>query len=192
MLKDKNAFITGGDKGIGRAIVLKFAENGANTFFTYNTDLDSAKETKKQALKYGVEVEYFQLDVTLEQNVKSLIKDVIKRIKRIDILVNNAGIVYDGLFLMANMGKWWKVVDVIYGGTINVTKEVLYYMVSQKSGRIINMASVGGMIGVSGQTNYTSAKGAVMAYTKSLAKEVAKIGITVNSLAPGYVDVNDN
>lgn len=109
MLKDKNAFITGGDKGIGRAIVLKFAENGANTFFTYNTDLDSAKETKKQALKYGVEVEYFQLDVTLEQNVKSLIKDVIKRIKRIDILVNNAGIVYDGLFLMANMGKWWKV-----------------------------------------------------------------------------------
>lgn len=190
MLKDKNAFITGGDKGIGRAIVLKFAENGANTFFTYNTDLDSAKETKKQALKYGVEVEYFQLDVTLEQNVKSLIKDVIKRIKRIDILVNNAGIVYDGLFLMANMGKWWKVVDVIYGGTINVTKEVLYYMVSQKSGRIINMASVGGMIGVSGQTNYTSAKGAVMAYTKSLAKEVAKIGITVNSLAPGYVDTD--
>lgn len=190
MLKNKNAFITGGDKGIGRAIVLKFAENRANVYFTYNSDLDSAKETKEKALEYGVEVDYYQLDVTMKPNVKSLIKDLMGRIKRIDILVNNAGIVNDCLFLTANMEKWWRVVDIIYGGTINVTKEVLCYMISQKRGKIINITSVGGVIGIPGQTNYTSAKGAVIAYTKSLAKEVAKIGINVNSLAPGYVDTD--
>ena len=86
MLKQKNVFITGGDKGIGRAVVLKFAENGANTFFTYNTDLASAEETKKQALAYGGEVDYYQLDVTAELNVKSLIKEVVGRSKRIDEL----------------------------------------------------------------------------------------------------------
>jgi NAD(P)-dependent dehydrogenase (short-subunit alcohol dehydrogenase family) len=110
--------------------------------------------------------------------------------KRIDILVNNAGIVKDGMFMMANMEKWWHVVDVIFGGTITITKEVLFNMVSQKFGKIINITSVGGVIGIHGQTNYTSAKGAILSFTKSLAKEVARLGITINCISPGYVDTD--
>ncbi len=190
MLSRKNAFVTGGDKGIGKAIVMKFAENGANVFFTYNSDLENAEKTKEEAARFGTHIEFHQLDVTSEPLVKNLIQTLIREIKRIDILVNNAGIVKDGMFMMANMEKWWHVVDVIYGGTMKVTKEVLFNMVSQKFGKIINITSVGGVIGISGQTNYTSAKGAILSFTKSLSKEIARLGITVNCISPGYVDTD--
>jgi 3-oxoacyl-[acyl-carrier protein] reductase len=190
MLTRKVALVTGGDKGIGRAVVLNFAKNGADVFFTYNQDLGSAEQTKKDALQFGTRVEYLQLDVTSDENVKSSVKSIIAAAGRIDILVNNAGIVSDGLFLTSQIEKWMKVINVIFMGSTRVTKEVLFSMINKKSGSIINICSVGGVIGIAGQTNYTSAKGTLISFTKSLSKEVARLNIRVNAIAPGYVDTD--
>ena len=188
MLKGKHVFITGGDKGVGYGIVKACLKKGAHVYFTYNSDAEQAEKTKRELQIEGQELQYFQLDVTDKEAVLALAGQM-KKIteKGIDILINNAGIVNDGFFLMANLDKWMKVLEVNLLGTI---KHFLMQLVGKKNGSIINIASVGGVIGISGQTNYTAAKGGVIAFTKSLSKEVARFGVTVNAIAPGYVETN--
>lgn len=185
----KKVLITGGDKGVGRGIVEAFVEKGADVYFTYNSDKEQADATKQMLKRDDQILEYFQLDITDLNAVKGLAKDL-KKISTtgIDILVNNAGILHDGFFLTANLDKWSKVIDVNFMGTINVAKEFLMQIVSKKQGSIINVVSVSGINGIAGQTNYSASKGGIISFTKSLSKEVARFGVTVNAIAPGYVD----
>lgn len=188
MLKDKTVLVTGGNKGIGKAIVLKFAENRAKVFFTYNSDLESAKKTKSEAQQYGTKIDFCKLDLASSENIEQFLEKIETDTRDVNILVNNAGYINDALFMKADMDNWWRVFNVIFAGTVRITKGLLNNIVRQDYGRIINVASTAGLIGVRGQTNYSSAKAALIMFTKTLGKELAGLGVTVNAIAPGYVD----
>lgn len=190
MLKNRNALITGGDKGIGKAIVLKFAENGANIWFTYNSDLQSAEQTKKDAMAFGTKVEFFQLNFKNEGSIDDFTKYIHDNNQSFSILVNNAGFTEDNLFMRSELDKWWGVFQVIFDGAVKLTHALLPEMVKQDNARIINITSIAGLIGVSGQTNYCSAKSALIMFTKTLGKELARLGVTVNAIAPGYIETD--
>lgn len=190
-LENKVAFVTGGSRGIGSSIVKAFIKYGiGEVIFTYNTRIDMAKKISDEIVatygnEYKQRVRFFQLDVS-EPNLENILKENLKEDK-IDILVNNAGIVDDGLFLIKDFKRWKRVIDVNFFGAVRVIKYVLPKMIYYKEGCIINILSVGGLIGILGQTNYTSAKSALLSFSRSLAKEVAKFNIRINNIAPGYV-----
>lgn len=190
-LENKVAFVTGGSRGIGSSIVRAFIKYGiGEVIFTYNTRIDMAKKISDEIVatygnEYKQRVRFFQLDVS-EPNLENILKENLKEDK-IDILVNNAGIVDDGLFLIKDFKRWKRVIDVNFFGAVRVIKYVLPKMIYYKEGCIINILSVGGLIGILGQTNYTSAKSALLSFSRSLAKEVAKFNIRINNIAPGYV-----
>ncbi|WP_163653881.1 3-oxoacyl-[acyl-carrier-protein] reductase [Listeria sp. PSOL-1] len=187
-LKGKIAVITGGSRGIGREIALKLAKEGADIFFNYGGRADAAKETLDLLTEIGVNAEAMKADVSKEEDVKAFFKEVIERFGRVDILVNNAGITRDNLLMRMKESDWDDVININLKGTFLMTKEVSRIMMKQRSGKIINMASVVGITGNAGQANYVASKAGMIGLTKTTARELAARGIHVNAVAPGFIE----
>ncbi|WP_337603495.1 3-oxoacyl-[acyl-carrier-protein] reductase [Acidaminococcus timonensis] len=186
-LVGKVALVTGGSRGIGRAVALKLAENGADVAINYAGNTAAAEEVKAAIEKLGRKAMLVQGSVADTDGVQSLVNQVVKELGRLDILINNAGITRDGLLMRMKEADWDAVLETNLKGVFNCSKAVMRTMMKQKSGRIVNMASVVGEMGNAGQANYAAAKAGVIGFTKSLAKEVASRGITVNAVAPGFI-----
>ncbi len=188
MLKGKNAVITGGSRGIGRAIALKLAEEGANIAVIYNGSEERAKETCAEARAYGVEANPYKCNVSDFTEVKETIDKIIKDMHRIDILVNNAGITKDGLIYSMKEEAFDMVIDTNLKGTFNTIKHLTGHFIKNRSGKIINISSVVGITGNPGQANYCASKAGVIGLTKATAKELASRGINCNAIAPGFIE----
>jgi 3-oxoacyl-[acyl-carrier protein] reductase len=187
------ALITGGSKGIGRAIALQLARDHAlHILINYASDTVAAGETMNEIAEEGGTAELLQFKVEdKEETDRSLDQWQQKNPdKFIQVLVNNAGITRDGLFMWMTQNNWDDVIAVSLKGLFNVTQHVIRQMLKNKSGRIINISSISGLRGVAGQTNYSTAKAGVIGATKSLANELAKMNITVNAIAPGFINTN--
>ena len=186
-LVGKVALVTGGSRGIGRAVALKLAENGADVAINYAGNTAAAEEVKAAIEKMGRKAMLVQGSVADTDGVQALVNQVVKELGRLDILINNAGITRDGLLMRMKEADWDAVLETNLKGVFNCSKAVMRTMMKQKSGRIVNTASVLGEMGNAGQANYAAAKAGVIGFTKSLAKEVASRGITVNAVAPGFI-----
>ena len=189
-MKKKCALVTGGSRGIGRAICIQLAKDfDYHILINYNSNEKEANFTLAELKKIGGSGEIIQFDVSDSEKVYVAL-DIWKRNNEasvIEVIVNNAGITKDNLFLWMTSSEWHEVINASLHGFFNVTNHLIKDMILNKYGRIINIVSVSGLKGVSGQTNYSAAKGAVIAATKSLAQEVAKKHITVNAVAPGFI-----
>lgn len=185
---NKLAIITGGTRGIGKQIALTFAKEGYNIAINYRTENDDLKNTKKEIEENNVKCFTFQGDVTNFKDCEQFVKQIVEEFGNIDVLVNNAGITRDTLLMRMKEEDFKQVIDTNLIGTFNVTKNVISYMMKARSGRIINISSVVGISGNAGQTNYAASKAGIIGFTKSLAKEVASRNITVNAVAPGFID----
>lgn len=189
-LKDKVAIITGGSRGIGRAAALALASSGAKVVVNYARSSDAADAVVREIQAAGGEAIAFQADVSQSEDVDNLIKQTLDKFKRIDVLVNNAGITKDTLLLRMKPEQWQAVIDLNLTGVFLCTKAVSKTMLKQKSGRIINIASIAGQMGNPGQANYSAAKAGVIGFTKTVAKELASRGVTVNAVAPGFIETD--
>ncbi|WP_144461398.1 3-oxoacyl-[acyl-carrier-protein] reductase [Siminovitchia fortis] len=186
-LEGKVALVTGASRGIGRATAIKLAEAGADVVVNYAGSTDKANEVAEQIKALGREAITYQCNVSDSDAVQSMVKDVIAKFGRLDILVNNAGITRDNLLMRMKEDEWDDVIDTNLKGVFLCTKAVTRQMMKQRSGRIINVASIVGVIGNPGQANYVAAKAGVIGLTKSSARELASRGITVNAVAPGFI-----
>lgn len=186
----KNALITGGSRGIGKAIALELSKQGINIILTYNNSEDKALEVIKEIENNGVKGLAVKVDVSLEADVKNMVKTIKSEFDSIDILVNNAGITKDNLLLRMKTEEWDKVIDTNLKGVYLCTKAVIRGMIKNRYGRIINITSVVGISGNAGQGNYSASKAGVIGFTKSIAKELGSRGITVNGVAPGFVETD--
>ncbi len=182
------ALVTGGARGIGRAIVRALARTKAIIYFSYLRDEAKAEETLRLVREEGGEAHYSRLDVTDATAVEAWTDSIFEKEKRIDALVNNAGETQDGLLAFQEEADWRRVLTVNLDGTRHVCRAVLRPMIAEHRGRIVNLASVSALIGAEGQTAYGAAKGGVLSFTRSLAREVGQFGITVNAVVPGPVD----
>ena len=187
MLKGKTAVVTGGSRGIGKAICLKFAENGADIAFLYAGNTVKAEESLKELEKLGVKAKAYQCDVADADAVAAVVKEIVKDFGGIHILVNNAGITKDKLVPMMKAADFDAVVDTNLKGTFYMIKGVYPLFLKQKGGKIINISSVSGLMGNPGQANYSASKAGVVGLTKSVAKELAGRGICCNAIAPGFI-----
>ena len=189
----KTVLITGAAGGIGEAICEVFAKDGYNLAMHYSSSVRKAEEIAERLKgEYGITAEVFGADFTKEDEVKSLAERVLARFGRIDILVNNAGIAYQNLFQLADEKKIKEVMDINLMSALSLTKEILPTMISAKWGRVINISSMWGISGASCEVHYSTAKSALIGFTKALAKEVGPSGITVNCVAPGFIDTKMN
>ena len=182
----QTALITGAGRGIGKTIAVKLAESGLDIAIADMNPVSN--EVLREIEEYGTKCLVFQLDVTDVESVDSVVKKIIDETGGIHILVNNAGITQDNLFMRMKPEQWSKVIDVNLNGVFHVTKAVIRTMVKQHSGRIINISSVVGFSGNPGQVNYSSTKSGLIGFTKSLSREVGTRGITVNAVAPGFIN----
>ena len=182
----QTALITGAGRGIGKTIAVKLAESGLDIAIA--DMIPVSDDVLREIDAYGVKCLAFQLDVTDVESVDSVVKKIIDETGGIHILVNNAGITQDNLFMRMKPEQWSQVIDVNLNGVFNVTKAVIRTMVKQHSGRIINISSVVGFSGNPGQVNYSSTKSGLIGFTKSLSREVGTRGITVNAVAPGFIN----
>lgn len=187
LLDGKVALITGGSRGIGRAIALELAKAGAIVVVNYAGNVNAANQVCETVLSAGGEAFAVQADVADSKSVEAMIKEITEKYGRIDILVNNAGITRDNLIMRMKEEDWDTVIATNLKGIFNCTKFVSRFMMKQKAGRIVNMTSVVGIIGNAGQSNYSASKAGVIGFTKSMAKELASRGITVNAIAPGFI-----
>ena len=181
------ALVTGASRGIGRAVALALAEAGAEVVVNYSSSPDAADAVVSEIKGSGGQAYALQANVADEEAVNGLIKTVIERSGRIDVLVNNAGITRDGLLMRMKTEDWQSVINLNLSGVFLCTRAVARPMLKQKSGRIINITSVVGLMGNAGQSNYAAAKAGVVGFTRSTAKEMASRGITVNAVAPGFI-----
>jgi 3-oxoacyl-[acyl-carrier protein] reductase len=182
------ALVTGGSGGIGRAVVLALARQGARLEFTFLTGEAHAMETQRQLGELGSSARPSRVNVARESEVQSWVQAVLERHGRIDILVNNAGEAADSLLAFQEEAEWRRILAVNLGGVRHACKAVLRPMIAEKQGRIVNVSSLSGVRGHEGQTAYAAAKGAVLSFTRSLAREVGPLGIAVNAVVPGPVE----
>ncbi len=190
MLKDKIAVVTGGSRGIGKAIVMELVRAGASVVFTYLKSDEAALKLSDEAKELGGKAEAVKSDSRQYAQAKSVVDETIKRFGRLDILVNNAGIIKDKALMLMEPSDWQEVIETNLTGYFNMSKACIVGMMKQKSGNIINISSVAGVVGTPRQTNYASAKAGIVGLTKSLAKEVASFNIRVNAVAPGYIETD--
>lgn len=190
MENKKVALITGGTRGIGKAIAIKFAKNDYNLIINYVSDRTDLKSLEEEFKQYNSEVLFVKTDVSKFEDCEKMVKDSIERFGAIDVLVNNAGITKDNLLLRMSEQDFERVIDINLKGTFNVTKNVVQYMMKKRYGKIINLASVVGVVGNAGQCNYSASKAGIIGFTKSIAKELASRNILANCVAPGFIDTD--
>ena len=188
MLENKVALVTGAGRGIGRAIAIALAKEGAEVVVNYNGSEERAKEVKQTIEENGGKASIYKCNVSDFEACEAMIKDIVKGHGRLDILVNNAGITKDGLIMKMKEEDFDSVLNVNLKGTFNTIRHSARQMLRQKSGKIINISSVSGILGNAGQANYAASKAGVIGLTKTMARELGSRGITVNAIAPGFVD----
>lgn len=187
-LNDRVAIVTGASRGIGRAVALELARRGAAVVINYNRSPDEAAQVVSEIKAAGGKAEAFQADVSGVSSAQGLIKFALDTFGDLHILVNNAGITRDMLIMMMSEDDWDLVIDTNLKSTFNCSKAAVKHMMRKRYGRIINMASISGQMGNGGQTNYSASKAGQIGFTKALAREVSSRNITVNAVAPGFVD----
>ena len=190
MLQGKCAVITGASRGIGKAIAIKFAKEGANVVLNYRNSEKEALELKTELDKLGSNTLIIKADVSKFDEAQHLIKEAKNAFGRVDILVNNAGITKDTLIMRMKEEDFDDVIDINLKGSFNCLRAISPIMVKQKEGKIINMSSVVGVVGNAGQVNYSASKAGLIGMTKSLAKEIGSKNINVNAIAPGFIDTD--
>lgn len=190
MLKGKVALVTGASRGIGKEIAITLAGQGAYVIVNYCGSESAAQDTLNTIKENGGDGEVAQCDVSNFEKVKEMIDNIVANHKTIDIIVNNAGITRDNLLLKMTEEDFDAVIETNLKSTFNTSKNAIRYMIKQRSGRIINISSIVGIIGNAGQINYAAAKAGLIGITKSLAKEIASRGITVNAVAPGFIETD--
>lgn len=190
MYEKKVAFITGGSRGIGKEVALKFAENGYNIVLNYVSDKTDVEKLSKELKEKGADSLILKADVSKLEEVEEVVKQAIEKFGQIDVLVNNAGITKDNLLMRMNEEEFDKVIEINLKGTFIVTKAVIKYMMKKRQGSIINLSSVVGVGGNAGQCNYSASKAGIIGFTKSIAKELASRNIRANAVAPGFISTD--
>ncbi len=190
MLQNKIAVVTGGSRGIGRAICLKFAQEGASVAFLFAGNVESAEKTLVELKTLGVKAACYRCDVSDFSAVSAVFVEIIKEFGTVDILVNNAGVTCDKLLLSMKEDDFDRVVDVNLKGAFNTIKQVYPIFMRKRAGKIVNIASVAGLTGNAGQANYASAKAGLIGLTKSVARELAGRGVCCNAVAPGFIETD--
>lgn len=188
MEENKVALVTGGTTGIGKAIAQELAKSGFNIAINYRTETEEMQELKKEIEANNVKCLFVKADISKFEETEKMAKEVIENFGKVDVLVNNAGVTKDGLIMRMKEDAFKQVIDINLVGTFNVTRNIVPYMVKQRSGRIINIASVVGLVGNAGQSNYSASKAGIIGFTKSLAKELSSRNILVNAVAPGFIE----
>lgn len=190
MLKGKVALITGATRGIGKAIALKFAENGADIALNYRSENEALKILVRELEDKGVKVLPVQGDVSILEDANRIVKETVEGLGKLDILVNNAGITKDGLMVRMKEEDFDSVINTNLKGTFNTMKATSSIMMKKRSGKIINISSVVGLVGNAGQSNYSASKAGIIGLTKSIARELGGRGINVNAIAPGFIQTD--
>ncbi len=190
MLKGKKVIVTGASRGIGREIALECARNGADVAVIFAGNAQSAEQTVKEILTLGRYANFYKCDVGSFEKTKSVTDEIIKDFNGVDVLVNNAGITKDGLVLSMSESDFDAVIDTNLKGSFNMIRHLYPHFMRKRSGRIINITSVSGIMGNAGQANYSSAKAGLIGLTKTVAKELAGRNITCNAIAPGFIETD--
>lgn len=189
-MSEKLALVTGGSRGIGKACALELAKAGYDVVINYAGNVDAANKTVEEIKALGVDSAAYKFDVSNKEQVDAGIAEIVEKFGRIDVLVNNAGITRDGLFMRMSDENWNAVINTNLSSAFFVSQPVVKVMMKQRSGAIVNMASVVGVSGNPGQANYSAAKAGLIGLTKTLAKELGSRGIRVNAVAPGFINTD--
>ncbi len=190
MTEKKLALVTGGSRGIGKACALELARAGYDVVINYAGNEEAANKTVEEIKALGVEAAAYKFDVSNAEQVNAGIAEIVEKFGRIDVLINNAGITRDGLFMRMSEENWNAVINTNLSSAFYVSQPVVKVMMKQRSGAIVNMASVVGVSGNAGQANYSAAKAGLIGLTKTLAKELGSRGIRVNAVAPGFINTD--
>jgi len=190
LLKNKIAIISGASRGIGRAIALELAREGANIAFNYLKSKSEAQELEEELKALGVKAKAYQLDISNFDTVSEWVKETKEFFGGLDIIINNAGIIKDMALMFMGKNDWQEVIDTNLGGVFNLTHAAIIGFMKQKSGNIVNITSVSGIVGMARQTNYAASKAGIIGFTKALAKEVGGYNIRVNAVAAGFIETD--